>query len=211
MTGITWTLKGREFNNCNCDYGCPCQFNGRPTHGDCRAVVGIEIEEGHHGTTRLDGLRFALIAKWPGAIHEGGGEVVPIVDERATPEQREALLRIVSGQDTKPGATIFQVFSAVIDKVHEPLFARIELGIDVGGRRATLKVPGAIEARGEPIRNPVTGEEHRARIELPEGFEYAVAEIGRGWATTQGSLEIRLQDSHAQFANLHMTESGVVH
>jgi hypothetical protein len=68
-----------------------------------------------------------------------------------------------------------------------------------------------IEARGEPIRNAVTGEEQRARIQLPQGFEYDIAEIGRGWAETQAPLKISLADSHAQFANLHITESGVVH
>lgn len=209
MSDVKWTLKGREFNNCNCDYGCPCQFNGRPTQGDCHAVVGIQIDEGHHGGTRLDGLRVALVGSWPGAIHEGRGEAVAIVDERATPEQREALLRIMSGQDTKPGATIFQVFSAVIEKFHAPVFARIEFDVDVDGRRASLKVPGTIDARGEPIRNPVTGDEHRARIELPNGFEFTVAEIGRGWSTTNGPIQLRLQDSHAQFAKLHMTESGI--
>ena len=211
MTDVTWTIKGREFSNCNCDYGCPCQFNGRPTHGNCQAVVGIEIDEGHHGTTRLDGLKFAIVAKWPGAIHEGKGEVLSVLDERATPEQRQALMRIMSGQDTKPGATIFQVFSAVIETFHKPLFARIDFDVDVDGRKASLNVPGTIEARGEPIRNPVSGEEHRARIELPEGFEFTVAEIGRGWSDTTGPVALHLRDSHAQFANLHMTESGVVH
>jgi hypothetical protein len=83
--------------------------------------------------------------------------------------------------------------------------------MDVDGRTARLVVPGLIEARGEPIRNAVTGEEHRARINLPHGFEYDIAEIGRGWAETQGPLRVSLADSHAQFAQLHITESGVVH
>jgi hypothetical protein len=211
MTETKWTLKGREFVHCNCAYGCPCQFNALPTQGNCRAVAAIEIEEGHHGDTKLDGLTIAVILAWPGAIHEGGGEVVPIVDERATPEQREALLRIMSGEDTVPGATFFQVFSTTYETVHEPVFAPIRFEVDVDGRVANLVVPGVIEARGEPIRNAVTGEEHRARINLPNGFEYDIAEIGRGWAETQGPLQVSLADSHAQFARLHITESGVVH
>jgi hypothetical protein len=67
-----------------------------------------------------------------------------------------------------------------------------------------------IKARGAPIVNPVTGAEHRARIDLPEGFEYALAEIGRGWAETEGPIAINLQDSHAHFSELHLTQSGVV-
>jgi hypothetical protein len=211
MTDTRWTLKGREFVHCNCAYGCPCQFNALPTHGNCRAVAAIDIEEGHHGDTPLDGLRIAVVLAWPGPIHEGNGEALPIVDERATPEQREALLRIMSGEDTVPGATFFAVFATTYSKVHEPIFAPIEFDLDIDGRTARLVVPGVIDARGEPIVNPISGEEHRARINLPQGFEYDVAEIGRGWAETRTPLQISLADSHAQFARLHITESGVVH
>jgi len=206
-----WTIKGREFVHCNCAWGCPCQFNALPTHGDCRAVAAIEIDEGFHGQTRLDGLRIGMIMSWPGPIHEGAGAVVPIVDEGADDAQREALLRIMTGQDTAPGSTIFQVFSTTFETVHDPVFARIDLDLDVDAREASYKVPGLLEARGEPLRNPVTGEAHRARINLPEGFEYDVCEVGRGWAETQAPLAISLADSHAQFAQLHMNQDGVVH
>lgn len=211
MTDVTWTLSGRELVHCNCDYGCPCQFNGRPSNGSCKAVVGVAIEQGRHGNTSLDGLNIAAVVAWPGAIHEGKGHIVPIVDERASPSQREALLRIMSGQDTEPGATFFQVFSTTYEKVHDPVFAKIEVEVDVTGRKGRLKVPGYIDLRGEPIVNPVTGVEHRARINLPAGFEYATAEVGRGWATATGPVQFDLADSHAHFAHLHMTQSGVVH
>lgn len=211
MIEAIWSIKAREFVHCNCAYGCPCQFNALPTHGNCEAVVALEITEGSHGSTDLAGCRIAMIAAWPGAIHEGRGEVVPIVDEAASPAQREALLRIMSGLDTRPGATFFQVFSTTFGKVHDPVFAPIELAIDVDRRRARLEVPGWIDASGEPIINPITGIEHRARINLPHGFEYETCEVGRGWATTKGPVDVQLSDSHAQFAMLHMTERGVVH
>lgn len=211
MTDVKWVIRGREFVHCNCAYGCPCQFNALPTQGHCCAVAAIDIEEGRHGDTDLSGLRIAAILSWPGPIHEGRGQVVPIVDERADERQREALLRIMSGLDTLPGATFLQVFSTTYETVHDPVFAPIHLELDVAGRTARLSVPGVIDARAEPIRNPVSGEEHRARINLPQGFEYDTCEVGRGWASTQGAIAIELADSHAQFAPLHMTESGVVH
>jgi hypothetical protein len=211
MTDVQWSIQGREFVHCNCAYGCPCQFNALPTQGHCSAVAAIQIESGHHGDTRLDGLRFGMIVAWPGPIHEGRGEVVPLIDARADPQQREALMRIMSGQDTEPGATLFQVFSTTYETVHDPVFEEIEFEVDVAGRKARLRVPGWVEAQGGPIINPVTGEEHRARINLPHGFEYDVCEVGRGEARTQGPVQLSLSDSHAQFANLHMTQSGVVH
>jgi hypothetical protein len=210
MADVAWMLKGRNFSHCNCAYGCPCQFNALPTHGNCQAMTGLDIDEGYHGETRLDGLRFGGVFRFPGPIHEGHGEVVPIIDERATPAQRDAILRIMSGQDTEPGATIFQVFSAMLEKVHDPIFAKIDLEIDVDARKARFIVPGVIDARGEPIVNPVTKQQHRARIDMPDGFEFTVAEVGRGWANTSGAIALNLADSHAHFADLHMTGTGVV-
>jgi len=210
MADVAWMLKGRNFSHCNCAYGCPCQFNALPTLGNCQAMTGLDIDEGYHGETRLDGLRFGGVFRFPGPIHEGHGEVVPIIDERATPAQRDAILRIMSGQDTEPGATIFQVFSAMLEKVHDPIFAKIDLEIDVDARKARFIVPGVIDARGEPIVNPVTKQQHRARIDMPDGFEFTVAEVGRGWANTSGAIALNLADSHAHFADLHMTGTGVV-
>lgn len=210
MAEIKWMIRGPAFNNCNCAYGCPCQFNAPPTHGNCQAVVGIAIEEGYHGDTRLDGLRIAGAYAWPGAIHEGRGEAAVIVDERASAAQRSALFRILAGKDTEPGATIFHVFSTTLETIHPPVFTTIELAVDIDNRRAHLKVPGLIDAVGEPIRNPVTGEEHRARIDLPDGFEYRIAEMGRGWSRVSGPIKLDLQDSHAHFAELHLCQSGLV-
>lgn len=212
MAEYKWEFEGREFVNCNCAYGCPCQFNALPTHGNCEAVVAMHIDKGHHGSIRLDGLSFLLFTRWPGAIHEGRGEAALVVDERATPEQRNAIMTIASGQDTEPGATVFQVFSTTFETIHDPVFAPIDFEVDVEARRARVVVPGITEGRGEPIVNPVTGKEHRARINLPNGFEYETTECGRGWSkATGGPVRMNLSDSYGQFSHLHLSSSGVVH
>lgn len=207
---VDWTIKAKEFANCNCAYGCPCQFNALPTHGNCKAIIGFDIEQGHHGTTRLDGLKAVGVLAWPGPIHEGRGEAQLIIDQRASPAQRESLLRILAGQDTEPGATVWQVFSTTLTQVHDPIFAPIEFVVDIERRTARLLVPGVIEGRGEPIRNPVTGAEHRARIDIPNGFEYRIAEMGRGWSKSAGAIKIDLADSYGQFANIHLCQNGIV-
>jgi len=170
----------------------------------------LDIEEGYHGDTRLDGLRAACIYRWPGPIHEGKGERQMIIDRRATPAQRAALLRILNGEDSEPGATVFQVFTLMSDTTYEPVFADIEFKLDVDGRTARAVIPGVIETRGEPILNPVTGAQHRIRIEQPEGFEFTVAEIGRGWSKTAGPIAFDLTDSYGQFARLHLNQNGIV-
>jgi hypothetical protein len=210
MNETKWTIHGREFANCNCSYGCPCQFNALPTYGNCWAVVGIQIDTGFHGSTQLDGLRIAGIYKYPGAIHMGNGAAVPIVDRRANEAQRKALLRIMSGQDTRPGATHFQVFFSMLSKVYDPVFADIDFAVDIDKPRAHLKVAGYIDQRGEPILNPVTGNEHRIRIEPVGGFEFKKAEIGRGWTRATGPLTYDLSDSYGQFCELHLCQDGII-
>jgi hypothetical protein len=211
MAGPKWMIKGREFINCNCSYGCPCQFNGLPTYGHCQAVAGFEIDEGYHGATKLDDLRFVGIFRWPGAIHEGKGEAAVVVDERASEAQRGVLLRILTGQDTEPFATVFNVFASTLEKLHEPIFAPIEFQLDIAERKARLVVPGVTEGRGEPILNPVTGAAHRVRIDMVGGFEYELAEIGRGWTKVSRPIPFELADSYGQFAQIHLCQSGIVH
>ena len=205
-----WEIKGRELVNCSCEYGCNCQFNALPDKGHCHAVAGIQIDKGRHGETSLDGLRIAAIFKWPGPIHEGNGEAMAFVDVRADAAQREALLRIMTGQDTDPFATMFAVYASTVTKMHDPVFTEIDLQLDVEGRKGRIFVKDYIDTVGKPIVNKVTGIESRAQIVLPEGFEYTVAEIGSASSTTTGPVRVSLTDTYGQFANLHLNSHGVV-
>ena len=205
-----WEIKGRELVNCTCEYGCNCQFNALPDKGHCYAVAGIQIDSGYHGKTKLDGLRVAAIFKWPGAIHEGNGEAIAFVDENADPQQREALLKIMTGQDTDPFATMFAVYASTVSKMNPPVFTKIELELDIDGRKGRIFVKDYIDTHGEPIRNKVTGAQARAQIVLPNGFEYAVAEIGSASSTARGPVRFDTKDTYGQFARLHLNGHGVV-
>jgi hypothetical protein len=205
-----WEIQGRELINCNCEYGCPCQFNALPDKGHCEAVGCFSIEKGHYGEIPLDGLAFAMALKWPGAIHEGKGKCQPYVDARATEEQRDALLRIMSGQDSDPFATVFAVFATTFDTVYEAIIAPIEVSIDVDARKGRVRIGDVVRTEGDPIRNPVTGHEHRVRIDLPNGFEYELAEIGSATSSVRGGLQLELKNSYAQFANIHMNNHGLI-
>jgi hypothetical protein len=205
-----WEIHGRELVNCNCAYGCPCQFNALPTKGHCEAIGGFAIDTGHYGNVSLDGVTGAIVVQWPGPIHEGKGKLQPILDSRANERQREALLKIMSGEDTDPFATMFAVFATTFETVFEPIVAPIEFDVDVDARRGTFRVKDVLDVQGEPIRNPKTGQEHRARIELPDGFEYEVAEMGSASGRSGGHIALELRDSYAQFARLHLNNHGVI-
>ncbi len=207
---IEWRLKGREFGNCNCSYGCPCQFNALPTTGTCEAAVGYQFEEGYFGDVDLGGIRAASIYQWPGAVHEGNGTMQLIVDDSASEEQRQALLRIMAGEETEPMTTVWAVYAAMCPTKLESLSRPIELEIDVENRTGRVVVPDVFESVGEPIRNPVTGDIHRARINLPHGFEYEIAEIGSASTKTTGEIKLSFEKSYGQFAELHLSNTGVV-
>ena len=211
MAHVDWRIRGVEITSCNCAWGCPCQFNALPTNGDCRAATGMLIEQGHFGDVKLDGLKFVGTFAWPGAIHEGHGSGQAIIDERASPEQREALLKILSGQETEPFATIFNVIAAMTETFHEPLFLPIEFEADIEERTGRFSVPGIIDASAEPIRNPVTGAPHRAQVALPHGFEYAEAEFASGTTRSTGAVKLDWTGRHAHFARLDLGPNGVNH
>jgi hypothetical protein len=209
-TMTPWEFKATEVSACNCAYGCPCQFNALPTYGNCEAMVGMQFHEGHFGDVRLDGLRAVSIMHWPGAVHEGGGKCFVIIDENADEAQRQALLTILSGDETEMGATIFNVFAATYEKVFDPVFKPIDMAVDVDARVGHVKVEGICESSGQPILNPVTGDEHRVRIDLPGGFEYTLAEIGSSTFSTSGPITLSHEERYAQFAHVHMNNQGVV-
>jgi hypothetical protein len=205
-----WEFQGRELVNCTCEYGCNCQFNALPDKGHCHAVAGIQIDTGHHGDTRLDGLRMAAVFKWPGPIHEGNGTAIAFVDEKADERQREALLRIMSGQDTDPFATMFAVFASTLTQMHEPVFTKIDLEVDVDARRGRLHIADYVDMTGEPIRNKATGVDARAQIVIHGGFEYEVADIGSASSRTQGPVQVNTNNTYGQFARLHLGSHGIV-
>ncbi len=210
MAFTEWMISGPSISSCNCAYGCPCQFNAPPTDGTCRAAVGMQIEKGHYGKVKLDGLKLAETAAWPGPIHMGHGEILHIVDERANPEQREALLKIMSGQDTEPGATVFNVYTSMCDKVHEPMFKPIAFNVNLKTCEGHFNVPGVVDVKTEAIRNPVTKKTHHAKVSLRQGFEYIEAEFASGTVTSKAPIALATVGRHAHLAQLHLTGQGIV-
>ena len=208
MAQTNWRLEGEWMKNCNCAYGCPCDFNANPTHGYCKGMVAMHIRKGHFGGTSLDGLKFAATAEWPGALHEGNGTLQPIIEERANAAQREALLNIFSGKHSAEG-TLFHIFSLIISKIHDPIFAPIEFSFDMEKRTARIRIPGVLESEVEPIKNPVTGAPHRIEVMMPDGFEHRQAEIASAAIRSTGAIKFETKASHSSLATVVQTPQGV--
>lgn len=208
MPNTDWRLKGEWLKACSCDYGCPCDFNARPTQGWCKGLLGMHVTEGHFGNVKLDGITFFVTVDFPGPLHEGNGTIQPIVDARATPEQRDALFQIMSGKHSAEG-TIFHIVSLIVTKMLDPVFAPIELKFDYDKRRARLSIPGVLETDVEPIKNPVSGAEHRIQVVMPDGFEHRVGEIAHASIKSTGGLKFTVPKGHATLAHVEQTPAGV--
>jgi hypothetical protein len=133
-----------------------------------------------------------------------------IVDPSADQKQRDALLKIMRAEETDQMATMWWVYTAMCSSKLEPIFEAIDFQVDVDARRGKLNIPGLVESVGEPIKNPVTGQDHRVRIDMPNGFEYRLAEIGSGRTTTWGKVKLQFTNTYAQFARLWLSNKGVV-
>src|SRR3954470_20843468 len=99
MTTPSWKVDGQYYETCSCDYFCPCllDFSASPSKGTCNFAMGYQIERGSFGSTSLDGLGFIVLGLTPEAMINGSWSVGLLLDDRATPEQRDALTAIASG------------------------------------------------------------------------------------------------------------------
>ena len=113
-TNAQWHLNGELIGACNCDWGCPCNFNARPTNGWCQGTYAWQIEDGKFGEINLTGLHFIWSGASPGPIHEGHVTAQVVIDSKANSQQREALLRLFHGKDGGP----FAIFAAITEHLY---------------------------------------------------------------------------------------------
>jgi hypothetical protein len=175
-TRTAWNLRGKGYEFCNCDFGCGCNFGGFPNSedGSCRALVGFQIAEGSCGDVPLSGVKCAAIVEWPKAIHEGNGKCVFVVEPSTTDKQIDALAQIFTG---KLGGLPWEILGPTFQVVG---LEKAKITIEGEGVKSFFRVEGIAEARGEAFKNPVTGDEHRAIVELPDGFIWTRGDCGQG-------------------------------
>lgn len=166
-----WHITGDYVLACNCDYGCPCNFNARPTMGFCQGAVGFQVSDGVYGDVRLDAQKAFVVAKWPGAIHEGNGALALFID--GNEEQQQALVPILTAED--PGLP-WEILASTFTDIHGPFFEPIEF-TEVDGS-PHVRVGDKVEVAWQAFTNPVTGERHEPHMVLKEGFIFQDGLIG---------------------------------
>ena len=160
---MAWRMKAKYYEACNCALGCPCNMSGLPTHGFCEGSIAFQVVDGERDGVSLKGAKVAGSVKWPGAIHEGNGNMAVFIDGNA--EQKDALVQILTAQD--PGLP-WEILAATVSEIHGPFFEKIE--IKDNGTDSQVKVGSKFEIKMESFTNPVSGEKHEAHMVLPDGF-----------------------------------------
>ena len=182
---VKWAIEADFLQACNCNYGCPCEFEAPPTNGSCEGIVTWRITKGRYGEVSLNGLGLGFAARWPEAIHKGNGTACIFVDVKANAKQREALLKIATGE---AGGMPFEAIAATFSKVLEPQF--VPFTFQLKGKNSSAKMGNAVSVEFEPIKNPVTGEPESIRIEHGTGFIFKSAECvsAKQWWAKVGEL-----------------------
>jgi len=159
----TWQLNGDVFIACNCDWGCPCNFNARPSRGKCEGGWIWVIERGESNGVRLDDRGVALFANWPGAIHEGGGRAACYVDDRADDAQYAALTSALRGELGGPWGVFMKTY-----ELADPERARFD--VQFADYDSRVAIGSAVQLEVQTIRNPVSNAEAHPEMVLPEGL-----------------------------------------
>jgi len=208
MADVTWRMKGQYIKNCNCIATCPCDTTGFPyPEKGCQGMAGMHIVQGNFGDIQLDGLNWAVAYSWPGALHEGNGTLQPFIDQKASEEQRTALLTVLSG---KAGNAWFEVLASVVTQVHDPQFLPITWEFDKAGRRARVGVPGFLETQSRPLLIPATNDEQEVIVRMPNGMEYKEFYVAQTVALKgTGPVKFDFKNTHSSLADVDHTNAGL--
>jgi hypothetical protein len=168
-------MNGSIFGPCNCDWGCPCNFNAAPTYGHCDGVYLFSVREGSYGDVALDGLHFAWAAHSPGPLHLGNLTALLLVDERASEDQRQALEQL--WKDGSAGLP-FEILNSVTATWHDTVYVPFEVELAGINTKAKIDEGRILELALSRVKNPVTGKEEEVYLDKPTGFTSTRTELG---------------------------------
>jgi hypothetical protein len=143
-----YLLDGTLLEACSCNILCPCWVGEDPDLGECYSFVAYHIDSGQVGGVDVSGHSMVMVNFIPGNVLAGNWEVVVLVDDQASPEQRDALVKVFTGKLGGPMADFAQLIGTVRGIESVPIGHRVEGGV------GTLSIPGVVEAEMEPYRSP---------------------------------------------------------
>lgn len=148
MATPDWKISGQYYETCSCDFLCPCvpgRLQVKPTKGSCTFAMAFQIKSGQYESVTLDELGFAILGMTPEEMGRGNWSVGILVDDRASPEQRDAIQAIASGQAGGPIAALSGLVGS---------FAGVEavpIRFQHDGKNWSVTVPGRLDMAAEGV------------------------------------------------------------
>ncbi|HEX2217378.1 MAG TPA: DUF1326 domain-containing protein [Gemmatimonadales bacterium] len=195
-------LTGDLLEVCDCNTLCPCWIGEDPDNGTCQSSLAYRIERGEIDGVDVSGLAFGVSVFIPGNILAGQWRAVRYIDDRATPDQEAALLKVFRGELGGPLAELAGLVGEEVAVRRAPITFTVERGAGM------LRIGDAVEAVMEPYRGP-TGEPTRlvesifstipgspAYVSKASRFKMVQPELGidldlAGHNAIQGHFELR--------------------
>jgi hypothetical protein len=175
---MTWNLTGSYVETCSCELMCPCNlsFDHGATYDFCRVVLVFNIREGAVEGTDISGRKVALVADTPKVMTDGNWRVGVFVDDGASDDEFDQLVRVFGGQLGGPMAGLAPLIGemlgaerAAIEIVDDGLRHTVRIGDAVDFEIKDI-VPFGVET-GQPVR--FSGMFH------PAGSDLTMAEAQR--------------------------------
>lgn len=139
---MAWKLEGTYFENCSCDFVCPCtvsSLTAPSTYERCQVVLAYHVESGEIDGVGVQGLTVAVVADAPKMMTDGNWRVGLLIDEKASKEQQDALAGVFAGQKGGPMGALAPLIGEVLGIETQPI------QYSSGGGRHSVKIGSAVE------------------------------------------------------------------
>jgi hypothetical protein len=189
-----WKVTGQYYETCSCEFVCPCilsQLTAKPSKGSCTFAMSFKIEQGKFGEVPLDGLGFIVVGFTPEEMGKGNWSAGVIVDERASAEQRDAIVAVASGAAGGPMAALSGMITNFVGVESAPI--RFERdGVKWSVNASIFVTMSAEPAMGidptatEPLQLGNTGHPASSSFTLAHAVQSQVNAFGLSWNDTSG-------------------------
>ena len=140
----TYSIDGQLLEACSCAGPCPCWVGDDPDGGRCDSFLAYHVDSGQIQGIDVSGLTLVKVVQIPGNVLAGNWRAVFYTDDKATPEQRQLLLDLVTGKLGGPLADLASLVSDNVAFYDAPIDYRIENG------KGTIRVGTAVYSEMAP-------------------------------------------------------------
>ena len=142
---MAYQVKGRLLEVCTCNTLCPCWVGEDPDKGTCDGCLAWRIDNGMIEGIDVAGRTIVAMVHIPGNILKGNWKAVLYIDDGATQQQQDAMLKVWSGKAGGPIADMAKLIGEVLAVERAPIKFEVE------GVKGSLRIGEAIEADLQPF------------------------------------------------------------